>query len=72
MIKNKKNAAWPFKRWKAELRPYQAAARHTCVVLKASLINKLKSDDALACYLLTSSGTVKQDSQVEESIVMIP
>ena len=70
MIKNKKNAAWPFKRWKAELRPYQAAARHTCVVLKASL--KLKSDDALACYLLTSSGTARQDSQLEESIAMIP
>ena len=39
------------------------------VKLKASL--KLKSDDALACHLLTSSGTAsssRRDSQVEESI----
>ena len=39
------------------------------VELKASL--KLKSDNALACYLLTSSGTTsssRQDSQVKESI----
>ena len=40
------------------------------VELKALL--KLKSDDALACYLLTSSATARQDSEVEESIAMIP
>ena len=40
------------------------------VELKASF--KLKSDDALACYLLTSTGTMGSNRQVDESITMTP
>ena len=57
------------KHWKAELCLYQVAMRH---MHRGSNWFKLKSDDALACYLLTFIGTVnssRQDSQVEESTV---